>query len=277
MEMKSKKLIMTLCGLLGATIIGVQLLVSQGEEGTLSQVASKEKIEAVKEVTAEEGDDLPKEVEKEAETTSEKIENVEEENPSINTAEVASETAANARNSESIKVQEEKNDSKNQEIPKTEGSGSVPVPVPDTSIGGDNNNVASNYLGQVEQSIFNLVNEERSKAGLPLLTYNSTMEKYARIKSKDMGDNNYFSHEDLRGNLITTQMSADGVRYNSWAENIAYIGGAFNSADLANQFMNNWMNSSGHRANILSSDYTSIGIGVYKIGNKVYATQEFIR
>ena len=41
--------------------------------------------------------------------------------------------------------------------------------------------------------------------------------------------------------------------------------------------MTNWMNSSGHRANILSSNFSSIGVGVYKIGNKVYATQEFYR
>lgn len=275
--MKSKKLIMTLCGLLGATIIGVQLLVSKGEKENLSQVANKEKIETTKKVIEEEKDNLQKITEKEEETFSEKTEKVEEENHSTNTVEVASEAVANARDSESIKVQEEKNNSKNQEIPKIEDSESLVKPEPETSIVGDNSNVASNYLGQVEQSIFNLVNEERSKAGLPLLTYNSTMEKYARIKSKDMGDNNYFSHEDLRGNLITAQMSADGVNYNSWGENIAYIGGSFNSSDLANQFMNNWMNSPGHKANILSSDFTSIGVGVYKIGDKVYATQEFFR
>ena len=47
--------------------------------------------------------------------------------------------------------------------------------------------------------------------------------------------------------------------------------------ELANQFMNNWMNSEGHRKNILSTNFSSIGVGVYKIGNKVYATQEFYK
>ena len=121
------------------------------------------------------------------------------------------------------------------------------------------------------------MNEERAKAGVTPLTYNTTMEKYARIKSQDMGDNNYFSHTDLSGNYITTKMNADGVTYRAWGENIAYIGGVSDPTALANQFMTNWMNSQGHRENILSTNFSSIGVGVYKIGNKVYATQEFYK
>ncbi len=132
-------------------------------------------------------------------------------------------------------------------------------------------------MASVEKAIYNKVNEERAKVGAKALTYNDKMQKYARIKSKDMGDNNYFSHEDLKGNLITTQMKNDGVSYKAWGENIAYIGGNASADYLAEQFMNNWMNSSGHRANILSTNFSSIGIGVYKIGDKVYATQEFYR
>ncbi|HAU85093.1 MAG TPA: hypothetical protein DCW90_06220 [Lachnospiraceae bacterium] len=132
----------------------------------------------------------------------------------------------------------------------------------------------SNFIATVEQEIFQIVNKERAANGLPALSYNNTMQKYARIKSKDMGDNNYFSHEDLNGNLITVQMKADGVSYRAWGENIAWM---TNRSGLAQQFMTNWMNSSGHRANILSNNFSSIGIGVYKIGNKIYATQEFYR
>ena len=130
---------------------------------------------------------------------------------------------------------------------------------------------------KLENLIYEKVNEERTKAGLETLSYNTTMEKYARIKSQDMGDNNYFSHEDLSGNLITTQMKNDGVTYRAWGENIAYIGGVSDANALAEQFMTNWMNSQGHRENILSSKFSSIGVGVYKIGNKVYATQEFYK
>lgn len=133
------------------------------------------------------------------------------------------------------------------------------------------------YMSQVEQMIFRRVNEERAKAGRAALSYNTTMEKYARIKSKDMGDRGYFSHNDPEGKLITALMRTDGVSYQSWGENIAYIGGVSDPTALANQFMTNWMNSQGHRENILSNNFTSIGAGVYKIGNKVYATQQFHR
>ena len=135
----------------------------------------------------------------------------------------------------------------------------------------------SNYIAEIEQAIFQRVNQERSAAGLPALSYNTTMEHYARIKSKDMGDNGYFSHEDKQGNLITAQMKADGVSYRAWGENIAYIQGINSNSALATKFMDNWMNSSGHRANILSTNFSSIGIGVYKIGNTYYATQEFYK
>ena len=142
------------------------------------------------------------------------------------------------------------------------------------------NNTATStdsFMAQVEQLIYNKVNEERSKNGVSTLSYNTTMEKYARIKSQDMGDNNYFDHKDLNGNLITAKMQNYGVTYSAWGANIAYISGISDANALAEKFMTNWMNSQGHRANILSTNFNSIGIGVYKIGNKVYATQEFYR
>ncbi|MCQ2969664.1 MAG: CAP domain-containing protein [Clostridium sp.] len=155
------------------------------------------------------------------------------------------------------------------------------APVIDETPSIDNNTnsgvVNDQFMAEVEKLIYEKVNEERAKAGLATLSYNTIMEKYARIKSQDMGDNNYFSHEDLNGNLITTQMKNDGVTYKAWGENIAYIGGVSDAAKLAEQFMTNWMNSPGHKANILSTNFSSIGVGVYKIGNKVYATQEFYR
>ena len=166
-----------------------------------------------------------------------------------------------------------------EDTPSIDNKPSIPddKPIVDGTLDNDINNADANFMASVERAIYNKVNEERAKVGATTLTYNDTMQKYARIKSKDMGDNNYFSHEDLNGNLITTQMKNDGVSYKTWGENIAYIGGNVSADSLAEQFMNNWMNSSGHRANILSNNFSSIGIGVYKIGDKVYATQEFYR
>lgn len=178
---------------------------------------------------------------------------------------------------------EEETPSVPEEVPSTpeETPNTPDTPVvdetPDSSTEDNVTNEDTNFMAAVETAIFNKVNEERAKAGITALTYNTTMQKYARIKSKDMGDNNYFSHEDLNGNLITTQMKNDGVSYKAWGENIAYISGVSDANALAEQFMTKWMNSSGHRANILSTNFSSIGVGVYKIGNKVYATQEFYR
>ncbi|SUY47598.1 SCP-like extracellular protein [Clostridium putrefaciens] len=135
----------------------------------------------------------------------------------------------------------------------------------------------ANLEAKVEQLIFNRVNAERSKAGMSQLSYNSTMEKYARIKSKDMSDRGYFDHKNPEGQLITVQMAKDGVSFTAWGENIAYIGGISDANAIADKFMTNWMNSSGHRANILSSKFTSLGVGIYKSGNKYYATQEFYK
>lgn len=133
------------------------------------------------------------------------------------------------------------------------------------------------YLSAVEQLIFEKVNVERQKAGLSMLSYDQTMQKYARSKSADMGNRSYFSHENPEGQLITASMQQDGVSYSAWGENIAYIGGISDPQALADQFMTNWMNSEGHRANILSSNFNSMGIGVYEANGKVYATQEFYR
>lgn len=137
--------------------------------------------------------------------------------------------------------------------------------------------VTGDFSSQIEQLIFTKVNEERARAGMSTLSYSTLMEKYARIKSKDMGDKNYFDHRNLEGELITAQMARDGISYRSWGENIAYIGGVSDINELANQFMINWMNSQGHRENILSPNFTSIGVGVYKAGNRYYATQEFYK
>ncbi|WP_300383607.1 CAP domain-containing protein [Clostridium sp.] len=133
------------------------------------------------------------------------------------------------------------------------------------------------YIAQIEQDIFQRVNKERTANGLASLTYNVTMEYYSRYKSKDMADNDYFDHNDLKGELITAKMKRDGVSYNAWGENIAYIQGGYDNVVLATKFMDNWMNSSGHRANILSSNFSSIGVGVYKVGSTYYATQEFYK
>lgn len=137
--------------------------------------------------------------------------------------------------------------------------------------------ISNNFFENIESIILQRVNEERAKEGLTALTYSSTMRKYARIKSMDMGDRGYFEHRDPEGRLISDIIKKDGITYKAWGENIAYIGGMTDEVAIAERFMNNWMNSPSHKANILCDRFSEIGIGVYKIGNRFYATQEFFK
>ncbi|MBB6713114.1 CAP domain-containing protein [Clostridium gasigenes] len=168
------------------------------------------------------------------------------------------------------------NNEKNIEEVVARVEGKVPAKVP-AKVQEVNSSQSDNYVAEIEQAIFARVNKERSANGLGALSYNNTMQNYGRIKSKDMGDRGYFDHANPEGELIIARMKKDGVNYNSWGENIAYIQGGSNNASLADQFMTNWMNSPGHRANILLGNFASIGVGVYKVGNTYYATQEFYR
>ncbi|MBQ6820208.1 MAG: CAP domain-containing protein [Clostridium sp.] len=133
------------------------------------------------------------------------------------------------------------------------------------------------YICDIETQILELINKERVAAGVPELSHNETMQYYARLKSKDMGDNQYFSHYDLNGGLVKDKILEDGITYKAWGENIAYISNLHDYNELAVRFVNNWMNSESHKENILSTNFTSVGIGVYKIGNTYYATQEFFK
>ena len=137
--------------------------------------------------------------------------------------------------------------------------------------------ISNNFFSNIESIILQRVNEERAKEGLAALTYSSTMRKYARIKSMDMGDRGYFEHRDPEGRLMSDIIKKDGITYKAWGENIAYIGGMTDEAAIAERFVNNWMNSPSHKANILCDKFGEIGIGVYKIGNRFYATQEFFK
>lgn len=119
-----------------------------------------------------------------------------------------------------------------------------------------------------EQEVVRLVNEIRAQNGLKPLTQDWELSRVARYKSQDMKDNNYFSHTSpVYGSPF--QMIKDfGITYRSAGENIAK---GYASPQAV---VNGWMNSSGHRANILNSSYTRIGVGYVAEGR--YWTQMFI-
>jgi len=101
------------------------------------------------------------------------------------------------------------------------------------------------------------VNQERAKAGLSALTSDSLLAKVATDKAKDMYDNNYFSHTSPTYGSPFDMMRSYGVKYSYAGENIA------KGQKSPQEVMNAWMNSAGHKANILSPNFKKIGVAYY--------------
>ena len=103
--------------------------------------------------------------------------------------------------------------------------------------------------------VFDLINRQRSANSQSALTYSAEAAKVAQAKAEDMAANNYFSHTSPTYGSAFDMIKANGVSYSSAGENIA------KGQTSPSSVMKAWMNSSGHRANILSSSYKSAGIG----------------
>lgn len=127
----------------------------------------------------------------------------------------------------------------------------------------------NNSISAIEKAVLDLTNAERAKAGLKPLEIDNSLMNSARQKSKDMASNNYFSHTSPTYGSPFDQMKANGITYRSAAENIAM--GQRNAEEVVKA----WMESPGHRQNILTPSFTHIGIGYDANGN--YWTQQFIQ
>ncbi len=119
-----------------------------------------------------------------------------------------------------------------------------------------------------EKEVVRLVNEIRSQNGLRELTYDWELSRVARIKSEDMRDNKYFSHTSPVYGSPFQMIKNFGITYRSAGENIA------RGQATPQAVVSAWMSSSGHRANILNSSFTRIGVGY--AANGKYWTQMFI-
>lgn len=123
-----------------------------------------------------------------------------------------------------------------------------------------------------ELRVVDLVNKQRSYAGLQLLTNNWQLERVARYKAADMATKGYFSHNSPTYGSPFTMMQNFGINFSSAGENIAM------GQMTPEEVMNAWMNSPGHKANILSPSYTQIGVGYATNSNGVpYWSQMFIK
>lgn len=130
------------------------------------------------------------------------------------------------------------------------------IPEPDASV------------AAFEKEVVRLVNVQRTQNGLKPLTENWELSRVARYKSQVMVDRRYFSHTSPTYGTPFQMIKSFGLTFRTAGENIAY------GQRTPQAVVNAWMNSSGHRANILSASYTQIGVGY--VANGHYWTQMFI-
>lgn len=115
--------------------------------------------------------------------------------------------------------------------------------------------LAANLLVE-EEAVFDLVNQERAIHDLHLLSWDERLFAAARAHSEDMAENGYFSHTSLDGRSPGDRLLEAGYLWNIYGENIAY------GYPTPESVMNAWMNSPGHRANILNSSFCDLGVGL---------------
>lgn len=144
----------------------------------------------------------------------------------------------------------------------TESTSTVPSPVVTTP--------SSSGTSSEEQLAFNLLNKDRQANGLKALKLNKNLVSLAENYAQDMINRNYFDHYNPEGQSPFDRMTKAGIHYSYAGENIA-INNSPAGAETA------FMNSSGHRANILNANYTDVGVGVRHDKNgSLYVVQEFI-
>ena len=119
-----------------------------------------------------------------------------------------------------------------------------------------------------EQQVIDLINEIRIQNGLSPLTENAALNRCAKAKSQDMHDKGYFSHQSPTYGSPFEMMKQFGITYRAAGENIAM------GQTTPQAVVHAWMNSEGHRANILNASFTQIGMGYVADGH--YWTQQFI-
>ena len=119
----------------------------------------------------------------------------------------------------------------------------------------NNSSTQTSTMNSDEKEVFDLINKQRTNNGLQALKVDNETQRVARIKAQDMVNNNYFSHTSPTYGTPFEMLKSFKISYKTAGENIAA-----NSSNSA--AVNAWMNSSGHKANILNSSFNYTGIGV---------------
>lgn len=149
-------------------------------------------------------------------------------------------------------------------VPATPAPNTTPAPVSNTPAPAS---TETSGMSAYELEVVRLVNVERARYGLSALAADGELSRIARYKSQDMRDKGYFSHESPTYGSPFQMLKSFGVSYRAAGENIAY------GYATPQKVVNAWMNSEGHRANILNASYTRLGVGYVASGD--YWTQLF--
>ena len=128
----------------------------------------------------------------------------------------------------------------------------------------------------LEKLIYEKVNEERIRYNLPRLEWTSDVADVARKHSEDMGIKGYFAHENQEKEMVSERLERNGIVFTVSAENLFKCE---NYPDVVEEAVEGWMESPGHRENILNTEVTETGVGIYKVEGKngYYITQNFIK
>jgi uncharacterized protein YkwD len=127
----------------------------------------------------------------------------------------------------------------------------------------------------IERKVFELVNARRRQYGLQSVIWSDTLEQAARRHSENMGINHFFSHIDLDGANVRDRVNKFDLGWTGLGENLALNYGGKN---LVEQVVEQWMNSSAHRDNMLKATWTQSAVGVYIDGKgQYYFTQVFLK
>jgi len=148
-------------------------------------------------------------------------------------------------------------------VPKSPGvTNPTPKPNPDPGAGSTVNASA------MQAEMLGYINAARAEANLPPLKLDAKLSEGAALKSKDMATNNYFSHQSPTYGSPFEMMRSLGISYTYAGENIAKHMSVKSAHD-------GFMNSPGHRANILNKNFNKVGLGFVKQGSYLYVTQWF--
>jgi uncharacterized protein YkwD len=126
------------------------------------------------------------------------------------------------------------------------------------------------YETKLEMELYALANRERAKRGVPALKWNSALVRSARNHTDLLARYGLLSHRFRGEPTLVERIASTGLRFNASAENVAL------AADF-DDLHRGWMQSEGHRANLLNARYNAIGIGIVKANGRYYATQNFAR